>query len=137
MDAISRRLKMVDYLEIKIKNKHAIIKTVNNSDMYTIPFDKIKIIDENDKVLVNRKKKEKTVDNWILRKIIIDDPGKASDGSDAKIHSDVVFKGTLKEMQNELIKRDILLPKHSMLSPSSWKKIVTGKGYLLYPKKEG
>jgi len=127
---------MVDYLEIKIRNNHAIIRTVHDSDMYTIPFDKIKIIDENDKVLVNRKKKEKTESSWILRKIIIDDPGRAGDGSDAKIHSDVVFKGTLKEMQNELIKRDILRPEHSMLSPSSWVKIVTGKGYLLYSKKD-
>lgn len=50
---------MVDYLEIKIKNNHAIIRTINDSDMYTIPFDKIKIIDENGKILVNRKKKEK------------------------------------------------------------------------------
>lgn len=50
---------MVDYLEIKIRNKHAIIRTINDSDMYTIPFDKIKIIDENDKVIVQRKKKEK------------------------------------------------------------------------------
>jgi len=29
---------------------------------------------------------------WELRKIIVDDPGKAGDGSDAKIHSEIIIK---------------------------------------------
>lgn len=49
---------MVEYLHIIIKNKHVVMKTVNDSNMYSIPFDNLKIIDENDRILVNRKKKE-------------------------------------------------------------------------------
>ena len=51
-------MKMVEYLHIIIKNKHVVMKTVNDSNMYSIPFDNLKIIDENDRILVNRKKKE-------------------------------------------------------------------------------
>lgn len=73
---------------------------------------------------------------WILRKIIVDDPGKAGDGSDAKIHSDIVFQGNPADLQEEMIKREIIKPIHSISSPESWKKLATSKGYLLYLKQE-
>jgi len=125
---------MVDYLYITIKNNHAIIRTVNDSDMYSIPFENIKITDENDKIIVNRKKKDTVNYRWILRKIIIDDPGKAGDGSDAKIHSDIVFEGSLSDLKVELLKREIIQDIHSDIK--IWKKFATSKGYLLYQKKE-
>jgi len=46
-------MKQYDYIEIGIRNKHLIIKTVNDSTMKSYPFKRIKIID-NGRILINR-----------------------------------------------------------------------------------
>lgn len=75
---------------------------------------------------------------WILRKIIVDDPGKTGNGSDAKIHSEITFQGNEQDMRTKIAELNIT--NQYVVANSEMnilKKFSGDKGYLLYSKKGG
>ena len=74
---------------------------------------------------------------WILRKIFIDDPGKAGDGSDAKMHSEIIFEGNEQNLRAKLAELNIT---NQYVVANTDIRILKGfasnNGYLLYSRKD-
>jgi hypothetical protein len=72
---------------------------------------------------------------WQLLKIIVDDPGKAGDGSDAKKHTETIFTGDEQDIRAFLAEENIVW-QHTVanVTMSYLKQIVADHGYILREK---